>query len=95
MRALTYHGPGQLRRADVDDAVILDPTDAVVRVETTTICGTDCIFVTATSPMWSWGNTGNVSVAAAGFWATASTAHRPSTFGCRTQTIPRIRCPLA
>jgi alcohol dehydrogenase len=41
MKALVYHGPGQKAWEDVPDAVIQDPTDVVVRVDTTTICGTD------------------------------------------------------
>ncbi|MGV9827777.1 alcohol dehydrogenase catalytic domain-containing protein [Gordonia sp. NPDC003429] len=41
MKALVYHGPGKKSWDDVPDPVIADPTDAIVRVETTTICGTD------------------------------------------------------
>ena len=41
MKALVYHGPGNKSWDDVPDATIQDPTDVVVRVETTTICGTD------------------------------------------------------
>src|SRR5271166_1894304 len=41
MKALVYHGPGQRGWDTVDDPRILDPTDAIVRVDTTTICGTD------------------------------------------------------
>src|SRR6187551_1960190 len=41
MKALVYHGPGQKMWEDVADAVVNDPTDVVVKVETTTICGTD------------------------------------------------------
>ena len=41
MKALVYHGPGNKAWEDVPDATIQDPTDVVVRVETTTICGTD------------------------------------------------------
>ena len=41
MQALVYHGPGQRGWDTVDDPAILAPTDAVVRVDTTTICGTD------------------------------------------------------
>ena len=41
MKALVYHGPGQKSWDDVPDAAIQDPTDVVVRVDTTTICGTD------------------------------------------------------
>jgi len=41
MKALVYHGPGRKNWEDVPDATVLDPTDVVVRVDTTTICGTD------------------------------------------------------
>ncbi|MBB2921677.1 zinc-dependent alcohol dehydrogenase family protein [Cellulomonas cellasea] len=41
MKALVYHGPGSRRWEDVPDPHVLEPTDAVVRVDTTTICGTD------------------------------------------------------
>ena len=41
MRALVYHGPGQKSWEEVPDPVLLADTDAVVRVDTVTICGTD------------------------------------------------------
>ncbi len=41
MKALVYHGPGQRGWDTVDDPTILHPTDAVVRIDTSTICGTD------------------------------------------------------
>jgi alcohol dehydrogenase len=41
MKALVYHGPGSKAWEDVPDATIQEPTDVVVRVDTTTICGTD------------------------------------------------------
>ncbi len=41
MKALVYHGPGKKSWDDVPDAAIQDPTDVVVHVDTTTICGTD------------------------------------------------------
>lgn len=41
MKALVYGGPGQKAWTDVPDPQILHPTDALVRVDTTTICGTD------------------------------------------------------
>ena len=41
MKALVFHGPGSKAWEDVPDATILQPTDAVVRIDTTTICGTD------------------------------------------------------
>lgn len=41
MKALVYHGPGKKAWEDVPDPELQDSTDAVVRVDTTTICGTD------------------------------------------------------
>jgi alcohol dehydrogenase len=41
MKALVYHGPGSKSWDDVPDPKLIDPTDAIVQVDTTTICGTD------------------------------------------------------
>jgi alcohol dehydrogenase len=41
MKALVYHGPGVKAWEDVDRPTVVADTDAVVRVDTTTICGTD------------------------------------------------------
>jgi len=41
MKALVYHGPGQRSWDEVPDPVIEQPTDIVVRIETSTICGSD------------------------------------------------------
>ena len=41
MKAIVYHGPGDKRWEDVPDPEISDDTDAIVRVEAVTICGTD------------------------------------------------------
>ncbi|MBS1692048.1 MAG: zinc-dependent alcohol dehydrogenase family protein [Actinobacteria bacterium] len=41
MKALVYHGSGQRSWDSVPDAAIQAPTDAVVRVDAVTICGTD------------------------------------------------------
>ena len=41
MRALVYHGPGQKAWEEVPDPEILDDGDVIVRVDATTICGTD------------------------------------------------------
>lgn len=41
MRALVYHGPGDKAWEDVPVPVLQDDTDAIVRVEAVTICGTD------------------------------------------------------
>lgn len=41
MKALVYHGPGKKAWEDVARPELLADTDAIVRVDTTTICGTD------------------------------------------------------
>ncbi|MHB1509068.1 MAG: zinc-dependent alcohol dehydrogenase family protein [Acidimicrobiales bacterium] len=41
MKALVYHGPDEKAWEEVPDAKLIDATDAVVRVEATTICGSD------------------------------------------------------
>jgi alcohol dehydrogenase len=41
MKALVYHGPGKKAWEEVPDAKVEQPTDIVVRIDTTTICGTD------------------------------------------------------
>jgi alcohol dehydrogenase len=41
MKALVYHGPGQRGWDNVPDPTIIDPTDIVVRIDTSTICGSD------------------------------------------------------
>ena len=41
MKALVYHGPGAKAWEEVPRPVLLADTDAIVRVDTTTICGTD------------------------------------------------------
>ncbi len=41
MHAIVYHGPGDKRWEEVPDPKLIDDTDAIVRVDTATICGTD------------------------------------------------------
>ena len=41
MKALVYHGPGQRAWEVMPDPEIQEPTDAIVRIDTSTICGTD------------------------------------------------------
>ena len=41
MRAVVYHGPGQKAVEEVPDPEITDDGDVIVRVDATTICGTD------------------------------------------------------
>ena len=41
MKALVYRGPGQRAWETVPDPTIRRPTDAIVRIDSSTICGTD------------------------------------------------------
>ena len=41
MKALVYGGPGEKSWTDVPDPTIQSPSDVIVKVDTTTICGTD------------------------------------------------------
>jgi alcohol dehydrogenase len=41
MKALVFHGPGQRSWDTVADPEIVDTTDAIVRIDSATICGTD------------------------------------------------------
>jgi alcohol dehydrogenase len=41
MKALVYHGPGKRSWEDKPKPVVKEPTDAVVKIARTTICGTD------------------------------------------------------
>lgn len=50
MKALVYHGPGDKGWEDVRDPEIQDATDAIVRVDTVTICGTDLHILKGDTP---------------------------------------------
>ncbi len=41
MRAAVLHAPGDVRVVERDDPLIIDPTDAVIRLTATCICGSD------------------------------------------------------
>ncbi|MGW4420670.1 zinc-dependent alcohol dehydrogenase family protein [Streptosporangium sp. NPDC004631] len=41
MKALVYGGPGQKSWTEVPDPRIVDPRDAIIQIDTVTICGTD------------------------------------------------------
>src|SRR6266567_5871228 len=41
MKALVYHGPGKRAWEHVPDPTIQEPTDIIVKIDSSTICGTD------------------------------------------------------
>lgn len=48
MKAVVWHAPGDIRVDTVPDPTVQDPYDAVVRITTSAICGTDLHFVRGT-----------------------------------------------
>jgi alcohol dehydrogenase len=57
MKALVYHGPGKRQWQDKPDPAIEQPTDAVVRISHTTICGTDLHILKGDVPTCEPGRT--------------------------------------
>ncbi len=51
MKALTWHGKRDVRIDDVPDPTIQQPTDAIVRVTTTAICGSDLHLYEVLGPL--------------------------------------------
>lgn len=56
MRALTWHGIEDVRIAEVDDPRIQQPTDAVIRVTSTAICGSDLHLYRVLAPYLTQGD---------------------------------------
>ncbi len=50
MKAVVFHGIGDIRLDDVPEPKIEQPTDAIVRITASAICGTDLHFVRGTVP---------------------------------------------
>jgi alcohol dehydrogenase len=57
MQALIYHGPGDKQWESKSDPRIEDPTDAIVKIDTTTICGTDLHILKGDVPTVDEGRT--------------------------------------
>ena len=50
MRAVVFHGVGDIRLEDVAEPKLQEPTDAIVRLTSSAICGTDLHMVRGTFP---------------------------------------------
>ncbi|MAX32175.1 MAG: alcohol dehydrogenase [Halomonadaceae bacterium] len=57
MKALVFHGPGKRRWEDKPRPTLINPTDAVVRITHTTICGTDLHILKGDVPAVTEGRT--------------------------------------
>lgn len=56
MRAVTWHAARDIRVDDVDDPRIIEPTDAIVRVTSTAICGSDLHLLDVFGPVMHRGD---------------------------------------
>ena len=78
MKALVYHGPGQKAWEEVDKPHIRDDTDAIVRVDAVTICGTDLHILKGDVPTCAPGRIlGHEGVGVVDSVGTAVTAFKP------------------
>lgn len=50
MKAVVFHGIGDIRLDDVPEPTIQQPTDAIVRITASAICGTDLHFIRGSAP---------------------------------------------
>jgi threonine dehydrogenase-like Zn-dependent dehydrogenase len=50
MKAIVFHGIGDIRLDDVSEPKIEERTDAIVRITASAICGTDLHLVRGTMP---------------------------------------------
>ena len=48
MKAVVFHGVGDIRLDDVEEPKIQEPTDAIIRLTSSAICGTDLHMVRGT-----------------------------------------------
>jgi threonine dehydrogenase-like Zn-dependent dehydrogenase len=48
VKAVVFHGVGDIRLDDVEEPKIQEPTDAIVRLTSSAICGTDLHMVRGT-----------------------------------------------
>ena len=48
MKAVVFHGVGDIRLDDVEEPKIQEPTDAIVRLTSSSICGTDLHMIRGT-----------------------------------------------
>ncbi len=56
MKALTWHGQGDVRVDTHPDPVLQDPRDAIVRITSTAICGSDLHLYDGFVPMMKEGD---------------------------------------
>ena len=50
MKAAVFHKPGQIQVDNVDDPGLIDPTDVILKVTSTAICGSDLHILSGAVP---------------------------------------------
>lgn len=80
MRGAVIHAPGDVRFDDRADPAIQSPTDAIIRMSATCVCGSDLWDYRGINPVTQPTPMGHEYVGAG--------ARRPSTCGCRWPTEP-------
>jgi alcohol dehydrogenase len=82
MKALIFQGLGKKALEERPKPTIAEPTDAIVKITKTTICGTDLHIIKGDVPMCQpgrvLGHEGVGLIEAVGFSATPSTGRKPS-----------------
>jgi threonine dehydrogenase-like Zn-dependent dehydrogenase len=53
VKAVVWHGKEDVRVDNVPDPIIQEPTDAIIRVTSTAICGSDLHLYAKLSPLMS------------------------------------------
>ena len=56
MKAVVWHGPRDVRVDEVEDPKIQEPTDAVIKITSTAICGSDLHLYEVLGPFMSEGD---------------------------------------
>ena len=81
MRAVVFHGPGQKHWEEVPDPKIVDDGDAIVRITSTTICGTDLHILKGDVPAMTPGQVLNARP-----WARSPRSDREGAWSSRVIT---------
>jgi threonine dehydrogenase-like Zn-dependent dehydrogenase len=90
MKAVVFHGVGDIRLDDVPEPIIEQPTDAVIEVIASAICGTDLHFVRGTVPGMRPGTI--LGHEAVGIVADVGSDVRNFSIGDRVVVTPTIAC---
>lgn len=90
MKAVVWHGVGDIRLDEVDDPRIQEPTDAIIKITRSAICGTDLHMVRGTMPDMVEGTV--LGHEAVGVVEEAGSAVRGFTAGDRVVVTSTIGC---